>query len=389
MSSREPLWFCHECHSEMRPLMAPDPICASCHGSFVEKMENPSDDPREFAHPSTDAGPGGDTFPPGIDNFLLALQGLVNGGISQPPQHTQRRPSSPSTGPRLTFEVRSSSGPRTITVGGANTLGRHGESSQDSPGHIPTMSEFLRRGSESPGGPTITGPVMAQYLMALLGQRDPFTQLMMQERGNESGRMGDYVFNQEALDQIITQIMDNSNSNRPIPATEDIIDKLPREVLELKSPILEKDCAVCKEQFKLETEDPDEQVVITLPCKHPFHEPCILPWLKSSGTCPVCRYALIPQPEHHGPTPSPGSEPDSSSRGARSRSPSSQSRSRSPRAREPGLLHTLFGNYMSNSSSSGDNSNRSNSRPGRSNSGSSGAPNSSSNLPGSWSEDLD
>lgn len=46
---------------------------------------------------------------------------------------------------------------------------------------------------------------------------------------------------------------------------------------------------MCKEQFQLGTEDPDEQIVVTLPCKHPFHEPCIMPWLKSSGTCPVCR----------------------------------------------------------------------------------------------------
>jgi hypothetical protein len=57
------------------------------------------------------------------------------------------------------------------------------------------------------------------------------------------------------------------------------------------APTLEKDCAVCKDQFKLETEDPEEQVVISLPCKHTFHEGCIIPWLKSSGTCPVCRYA--------------------------------------------------------------------------------------------------
>ena len=49
---------------------------------------------------------------------------------------------------------------------------------------------------------------------------------------------------------------------------------------------------MCKEQFSLTTEDPDEQVVVTLPCKHPFHEGCIMPWLKSSGTCPVCRYVL-------------------------------------------------------------------------------------------------
>lgn len=101
--------------------------------------------------------------------------------------------------------------------------------------------------------------------------------------------------------------MENSNTGRPVPATDEIVDKLPREVLEigcmflatcpriftqhaLLAPTLDKDCAVCKDQFTLETDDPDEQIVITLPCNHPFHSSCILPWLKSSGTCPVCRY---------------------------------------------------------------------------------------------------
>jgi hypothetical protein len=60
----------------------------------------------------------------------------------------------------------------------------------------------------------------------------------------------------------------------------------------LPAPVLEKDCAVCKEQFSIQAEDPDELVVITLPCKHPFHQSCILPWLKQSGTCPVCRYGV-------------------------------------------------------------------------------------------------
>lgn len=49
---------------------------------------------------------------------------------------------------------------------------------------------------------------------------------------------------------------------------------------------------MCKDQFTLITEDPDDQVIVTLPCKHPFHEGCIMPWLKTSATCPVCRYAL-------------------------------------------------------------------------------------------------
>ena len=56
------------------------------------------------------------------------------------------------------------------------------------------------------------------------------------------------------------------------------------------APLLEKDCAVCKEQFTLHPEDHGELIIVTLPCNHPFHQDCIVPWLKSSGTCPVCRF---------------------------------------------------------------------------------------------------
>ncbi|KAI0285443.1 hypothetical protein BGY98DRAFT_366161 [Russula aff. rugulosa BPL654] len=46
MSSREPLWYCYECETEIRPLMVPDPHCASCNGRFVEKIKGDADDPR-------------------------------------------------------------------------------------------------------------------------------------------------------------------------------------------------------------------------------------------------------------------------------------------------------------------------------------------------------
>lgn len=57
---------------------------------------------------------------------------------------------------------------------------------------------FIRRGSGPEDSPTITGPIMAQYLMALLGQRDPSNEMFGRGLGDLSdGRMGDYVFNQE------------------------------------------------------------------------------------------------------------------------------------------------------------------------------------------------
>ena len=93
------------------------------------------------------------------------------------------------------------------------------------------------------------------------------------------------------------------------------------------APLMEKDCAVCKDQFSLNTEDPDEQVVITLPCKHPFHSPCILPWLKQNGTCPSCRYQLVPQPgQNPNENTAPGPSTTTMPRPTASRNPFAQPR---------------------------------------------------------------
>ncbi|KAK0505732.1 hypothetical protein EDD18DRAFT_1120527 [Armillaria luteobubalina] len=367
MSHREPLWYCHECGAETRPLMVPDPACASCRGSFVEKMDNPSDDPREFGHPL-------DTGDLESDVYIPALQSLFG---MPPPRNFEREHRSPFGGrsesgsaSSLSFSVRNDTGVRTYTIGGNNTLG----------GRPPTMSEFHRRDFGADRRDSgIDGSLMAQYLLTLLGgPTGSLNEMFARGFGAESGRMGDYVFNQEALDEIITQLME-SNAHHPVPATEQIMKELPREVLVTGSPTLQKDCAVCKEQFSLETEDPDEQVVMTLPCSHPFHEPCILPWLKSSGTCPVCRHQLTPQPEHHsqpGGSQASGSDPRTASR----------SRSSAAGGHPPGFLQSLFGSPMRlNRSSTGSNPSSSSAPPDRRNSSSSRGGN---HVPGGW-DDLD
>ncbi|KAJ3778868.1 hypothetical protein FB446DRAFT_712395 [Lentinula raphanica] len=390
MSSREPMWFCHQCNAEMRPLMVPDPICASCHGDFVEKIENPEDDPREFHHgdPMDDGG---------VDPFLMLFQSLMGRGVPEP----RSRPSSPrrdsaqngNTPGSFSFQIRSSGGggPAFISIGGPNTRGE-ARTGRDATTRPTNMADFLQ--SDDDRTPGIAGPLMAQYLMALMGNRGSYADMLrMGDPGDaaERGRMGDYVFNQEALDQIITNLMENSNASRPVPATEEIMDKLPREVLEVGSKTLEKDCAVCKEQFQLQTEDPDEQVVITLPCGHPFHSPCILPWLKSSGTCPVCRHQLVPQPEHH-PLPPRGPSP-----------PTNDGHSRnSSSGNGEGIFQHLFGSMLGSGSSSNPNSSRTSG--GHSSRQSTNSQNPTSNrsfnpsgdqhngdhhLPGGWDDELD
>lgn len=48
----------------------------------------------------------------------------------------------------------------------------------------------------------------------------------------------------------------------------------------------EEQCAICRDAFQ------NQAVLISLICKHYFHEECIIPWLKTTATCPVCRRAL-------------------------------------------------------------------------------------------------
>ncbi|KAF9661655.1 hypothetical protein SADUNF_Sadunf19G0091300 [Salix dunnii] len=43
-------------------------------------------------------------------------------------------------------------------------------------------------------------------------------------------------------------------------------------------------CVVCLEKFSARVE------LTRLPCKHRFHEQCIFEWLKTSTSCPLCRY---------------------------------------------------------------------------------------------------
>ncbi|KAI8890750.1 hypothetical protein K501DRAFT_168163, partial [Backusella circina FSU 941] len=100
--------------------------------------------------------------------------------------------------------------------------------------------------------------------------------------GGMVGNPNDYVFSQGALDNIITQLMEQtSGASAPAPASEQVIDSLKQRTLTEEEAVQESDCAVCKDLF-----EPEERVT-ELPCDHIFHDDCIKPWLKLNGTCPV------------------------------------------------------------------------------------------------------
>ncbi|KAK9452734.1 hypothetical protein V1511DRAFT_519368 [Dipodascopsis uninucleata] len=120
--------------------------------------------------------------------------------------------------------------------------------------------------------------------------RNPRTEAMSQFFGrifNVPGNPSDYVWSQNDLDQIITQLMEQTQANHaPAPASQNDILALPTKFL--SSELLERssECAICKDKY--ETTD---QVTI-LPCEHFFHPACIKHWLGISDSCPICRHPI-------------------------------------------------------------------------------------------------
>lgn len=108
------------------------------------------------------------------------------------------------------------------------------------------------------------------------------------------GVHGDAVYTQEALDRVMTQLMEQHQSgNAPGPATAEAIDSLP------KRPISQKDlgengkadCSICMDEAEVGS------IVTELPCGHWFHHDCIKAWLGEHDTCPHCRQGIMPRDE--------------------------------------------------------------------------------------------
>ncbi|KAH7107206.1 hypothetical protein BKA62DRAFT_686280 [Auriculariales sp. MPI-PUGE-AT-0066] len=314
-SRNEEMWFCHQCHAEMRPLMVPDPHCPNCNSDFVEKIENAGaqDDPREYMQ----AGPDDAGFGPGNGGAmdLMGILGLLlNQQQQQQQQQARRRAAGGGSGMRFELRTGGAGGEgntRTFTLGNPQTGPfNHDHIGDERP---PPLAHFLDDAFQpSPREINLAESPFGPALLAFLGGHPAFGQ---GGGAGRAGQFGDYVFDQEGLDTIITQLMEANNANRPVPAPEDLIRDLPRrkvtvqDFLDANEDVRGRECAVCKDTL-LPSPDSGEEgpaTLVKLPCMHEFHEDCIVPWLQNnSGTCPVCRHELVNQPHHHGP---PGTQP--------------------------------------------------------------------------------
>lgn len=134
---------------------------------------------------------------------------------------------------------------------------------------------------------------------------------------------GDAVYSQEALDRIISTLMEqHPTSNAPGPATEEQIAGLPKKKLdeEMLGPELKAECSVCMDDVTVGVE------VVVLPCSHWFHEACARAWLMEHNTCPICRKS-IGEEQSSPPPPQRRASDSSTSRPSPSESQSQSRRS--------------------------------------------------------------
>ncbi|XP_044946190.1 uncharacterized protein LOC123395279 isoform X2 [Hordeum vulgare subsp. vulgare] len=101
------------------------------------------------------------------------------------------------------------------------------------------------------------------------------------------GNPGDYA-DARQFEMILEQFAEDDSSRRGAPpAATSFIGNLPSLVISTSH---EADggliCPVCKDPMPIRTRAKQ------LPCMHLYHSSCILPWLSSRNTCPVCRYEL-------------------------------------------------------------------------------------------------
>ncbi|CAN8269478.1 unnamed protein product [Cochlearia groenlandica] len=90
--------------------------------------------------------------------------------------------------------------------------------------------------------------------------------------------------NQLSFQELFNRLSSQNRLRGPLPASQTAINslkkiKIGRKHIGLDHPY----CPVCQDRFEIGS------TARKLPCKHIYHEECIVPWLVQRNSCPVCR----------------------------------------------------------------------------------------------------
>ncbi|KAI0500519.1 hypothetical protein KFK09_018733 [Dendrobium nobile] len=239
------LYFCHRCEATVNivPPVGADPVCPICGDSFVEELEVPES-----------------------GSFVSNQDGVEDSTIAP----TSALPFNSSSG---SVEIRNPGD--FVGLLGMNSTPQYSRPSEN-PGFDPQLffNDYIQ--SIFSGGGSI--------------------QIMFDGAGGSSAEnIGEYVYG-PGLEHVVQQLFENDpNRYGTPPASKSAVEALP--IIEISEEMVagdvEAQCAVCKDEFELGAE------AMQMPCKHIYHQDCIVRWLELHNSCPVCRFELPTEDPDH------------------------------------------------------------------------------------------
>lgn len=287
MTSLGGMYWCHQCNRTVRPTSTDGLVCPTCGGDFLEEIESSgaSDFPGVGAHDGFGFGvgemdgrdrfdaPGG--MPAGFRRFLPENRGL--------PRYTGRSGSHPAV--LQVLEAMSA-----VLQQIQPPPGGHETGEVDTSGDGPRGRSGGVAGGETAGqgfNPMLMLQGQMQNFLGGGGNVEVFFDNGTGIPRRLPGNFGDYFLG-PGLDQLIQQLADNDpNRYGAPPASKSAVEAMP--TVQISEEHLGTDaaqCAVCKDEFIV------GKSVRQMPCKHMYHEECIMPWLAVHNSCPVCRYEM-------------------------------------------------------------------------------------------------
>lgn len=283
--------WCHQCATLITPIGEEgELICPRCHGGFVEEIEG-QDNPVHTNLAGQGGGGGFEVWHAGGGGgggghpFILGGGGghpyMLGGGGDGGEELMNHLMESLTTlfNPGAGAGVGAGAGPGG-SVGAAAGAGAGAGAAGSGRGPLGPMMMMQGRLQNLLGGGGGGGGGNIQIIFEGGGGGGGGERL--------AGNIGDYFWGQGGLEQLIQQLAENDpNRYGTPPASKAAVEAMP--TIKITQDHLNSDasqCAVCKETFE------EGANARQMPCKHMYHEDCILPWLEQHSTCPVCRFAM-------------------------------------------------------------------------------------------------
>lgn len=279
-------YWCHMCSQEVNPIMEVEIKCPFCQSGFVEEMSSIDSSNN---NPNPEGGRNADFSDSdfGSDRALSLWAPILLGMMGHPRRRRRFR--------RLDFDDYDDhdvvEDGDSEDHGGETELDRELESiirrRRRSSATILQLLQGIRAGlaSESQNSESFRDGDRERDERERVILINPFNQTVLVQGQNENqnpiGSLGDYFIG-PGLDMLLQHLAENDpNRYGTPPAQKEAVEALP--TVAIKENL---QCSVCLDDFEVGADAKE------MPCKHKFHNGCILPWLELHSSCPVCRFQL-------------------------------------------------------------------------------------------------